>query len=233
MLTTPIKNDMIYPLEGTADFSCQQRPLSMRGTPNRFPSNRRTEAFLLEGNMKMTCTICKQTKPLIEFHKDKRASHGRIRWCKKCSNKWGREYRRQHPFKPWEKTLHSIKSRIGWNKHYIKRGIKNFLTLSDIKMIYERDRADLMKKPSIDRIDVKGDYSIDNCRYIEHSENSIAGGRVGGKIEAEKRWKDRIDCSECKFHNPILSHCHKDILQGVRKGDKLIQKSKCKYRQTY
>jgi hypothetical protein len=46
------------------------------------------------------------------------------------------------------------------------------MSLNDFIYLWERDRASLMKRPSIDRIDGNGNYEIRNCRFIEGSENS-------------------------------------------------------------
>ena len=41
------------------------------------------------------------------------------------------------------------------------------LTLSDMKFMWERDKAYLLKCPSVDRIDDSRGYEVDNCRFIE------------------------------------------------------------------
>src|SRR3990167_7090986 len=46
-------------------------------------------------------------------------------------------------------------------KNYGGRGIKTFLTLEDLQFLYERDRPDLMRRPSIDRIENEGNYERD------------------------------------------------------------------------
>ena len=75
---------------------------------------------------------------------------------------------------PWMKTFHNIIKRCSYKKHhYYKKGIKNFLTQEDIKYLWSRDRAYLLKKPSIDRIDSKRNYTLENCRYIELSDNHM------------------------------------------------------------
>lgn len=39
-----------------------------------------------------TCMLCKQTKPMTDFHKDRARKDGRFPWCKKCKNEKDREY---------------------------------------------------------------------------------------------------------------------------------------------
>jgi hypothetical protein len=56
-------------------------------------------------------------------------------------------------------------------KFYGGRGIKVFLTKEDLLNLWERDKACLLREPSIDRIDSNKDYEIDNCRFIEMNEN--------------------------------------------------------------
>src|SRR3990167_2185008 len=55
---------------------------------------------------------------------------------------------------------------------YGGRGIRCFLTVDDLITLWERDCAEDMTRPSIDRIDNDGDYEFDNCRFIETAENS-------------------------------------------------------------
>jgi hypothetical protein len=73
---------------------------------------------------------------------------------------------------PWYKTYHHIRHRIVDRPEGVYKNVKNFLKINDIKNLWFRDKAYLMKRPSIDRIDPKGDYTLENCRYIEHSENA-------------------------------------------------------------
>jgi hypothetical protein len=83
------------------------------------------------------------------------------------SKKYLRIYRNKYP---WMRTMNSIRCRVGKRKYY--KNIKNYLTPTDLKILWFRDEAYNMKKPSIDREDSKKDYSLDNCRYIEFSENA-------------------------------------------------------------
>jgi DNA-binding XRE family transcriptional regulator len=82
-------------------------------------------------------------------------------------------YREQYLFNnPWQNTYKNIITRCSYKKHsYFKRGIKNFLTSNDVRFLWFRDKAYLLKQPSIDRKDSKGNYTLKNCRFIEMKEN--------------------------------------------------------------
>ncbi len=87
-----------------------------------------------------------------------------------------REYRRTHPVDPLYKLLNNINQRCNYPKdkkykYYGGKGIKNFLTLEDLKYLWNRDRAGLMKQPSIDRKNGNGNYTIENCQFIEMEAN--------------------------------------------------------------
>jgi len=56
-------------------------------------------------------------------------------------------------------------------KYYGGKGIRMLLTKLEIEILWKRDRADLMERPSMDRINPRGDYHFGNCRFIEQSEN--------------------------------------------------------------
>lgn len=77
---------------------------------------------------------------------------------------------------PWIRTYETIHNRIrqAKNGRYRQRAYTNvrmLMTPSDLKELWIRDKAELLKSPSIDRKDSKGDYTKDNCRYIELLEN--------------------------------------------------------------
>jgi len=95
----------------------------------------------------------------------------------KNKKEWNKRYYKNHP---WAKTFSRISSRCNSkNNAYHKRGIKNFLKVADLKFLWFRDRAFLMKKPSIDRIDTKGNYSLENCHYMELHDNIVKGHFIG------------------------------------------------------
>ncbi len=98
----------------------------------------------------------------------------------------------------WKKTISGIKSRCT-NKNspsyprYGGRGIKCLITESELKTLWIRDKANNLKRPSIDRIDNDGDYIFNNCRFIETSLNAFLG--------ATRRWstpRKKKKCFTCR-----------------------------------
>lgn len=78
--------------------------------------------------------------------------------------------------RPWVSSYSSARNRCFCKasthyRIYGGYGIKFNMTMDDFKFLWFRDKAYKMKKPSIDRIDIYGDYELSNCRYIEHSDN--------------------------------------------------------------
>jgi len=77
---------------------------------------------------------------------------------------------------PWMESFYKINQRCN-NKNckdyyrYGKRGIKALITKDEIKELYFRDKAYLMKQPTIDRINNDGNYEIGNCQWLENEEN--------------------------------------------------------------
>lgn len=84
--------------------------------------------------------------------------------------------RKDRKERPWIYVLLSIRQRCtnpncDHYKYYGGRGIKCFLVPSEIKELWFRDKACLMKRPSIDREDNNGNYTFRNCRFIELGKN--------------------------------------------------------------
>jgi len=134
------------------------------------------------------CNKCGKEKLFSEFSKGN-AKYNLLSWCKDCY----KLYRLEHPDKrieykqlqylnykketPWKFTFKLIKQRCNDESNpsyqrYGLRGIKCLITEGELKELWFRDKAYEMKKPSIDRIDNDGNYCIENCRYIELSENN-------------------------------------------------------------
>ena len=185
------------------DFLCQNAPLVCAVEPYRSSDRRRTGGFLLENKMeqKKICYRCQEKLNIRNFYKFKTGinkNHLRS-YCKKCSKAYCQEYRSRNPriktqeqliknvgyqrkyqdrirkYEPWKQTLIYARGRCRGktNKYYFQAGRKCFLTEKEIKTIWHRDKAWLLRRPSIDRINNDGNYTFKNCRFIELSENVI------------------------------------------------------------
>jgi len=143
------------------------------------------------------CVKCKLYKKLSEFYHNRKI-------CKSCRAKQQKVYyinnqhkilsqkkryykcnrkiilRKAKNLNPWEKTYRAIKGRCEHitNGCYIKygaKGIKCLITKEELKTLWFRDKAYCLKRPSIDRINSKGNYIFENCRYIELGQNTAKG----------------------------------------------------------
>ena len=134
------------------------------------------------------CSKCKIKKDINQFSKNFSQKDGYHYYCKKCLkiirrknylNYKTREIDTVIKYKknnPWINTLININQRcnnpkVQAYKYYGKKGIKNYLSLKEIKFLWFRDKAYLMKQPSIDRENNNADYTLDNCKFIELSIN--------------------------------------------------------------
>ena len=123
--------------------------------------------------MKRRCNRCKKLKNISEFYLDRTNSTKYQYKCKSCDIISRRE--RQNKAR-WQKHLEALRKRCNYIKHdaycyYGARGIKALISEKEIKKLWFRYKAYLMIKPSIDRINNNGNYTYENCRFIELGEN--------------------------------------------------------------
>ncbi len=98
----------------------------------------------------------------------------------------GRRNKKYKDSRPWVSHLTYARARCNYPKHdkyhlYGGRGIKCYLDTREIMILWSRDKAHLMKRPSLDRINHNGNYDYDNCRFIELRDNVLRGNGAGAK----------------------------------------------------
>lgn len=89
-------------------------------------------------------------------------------YAKKVAER-NRKWKSEHP---WYVHLHNAYGRCNYKttnkyEYYGGRGIKCLLSPKEIKSLWDRDRAELMNQPSLDRINPDKDYKTSNCRFLE------------------------------------------------------------------
>lgn len=85
---------------------------------------------------------------------------------------------------PWVKVYHHILERCKKHPRYIKREVS--ITIEEIKTLWFRDKAANMKCPTIHRKNNDKGYFLENCCFIEKSENSRLG-MIGRKVSEKQR----------------------------------------------
>ncbi len=110
-----------------------------------------------------------------------------------CKKHYQKDFRKKNGYyleKSWVRTYRGIKARCnGETQEYYKKGRKCLITKEELKILWFRDKAYLMKKPSIDRVKNDGHYKFKNCRYIESSLNAMLGNVGENSPRHKLTWK--------------------------------------------
>lgn len=132
-----------------------------------------------------TCTVCKESKPIIDFHKDCTAPRGHKVRCKPCciSNM---KYKTPCEYKRYGQTLNGRLSRLAISSRQSanKKSFKCELTLDNLLELWYKQGGRCSKTkfkltldvgtqanknprgPSIDRINNDKGYTLDNIQLV-------------------------------------------------------------------
>lgn len=121
---------------------------------------------------------------------------------------------------PWAKSLSEAKQRCtnpnnNRYEYYGDKGIEFHLTFDDGEFMWFRDKAYLMKWPTIDRKDKNKHYILNNCQFIEHFINTgkdrhkpILQYDLDGKFI--KEWESATEAQKkLKISNKAIFNCLK------------------------
>lgn len=126
----------------------------------------------------------KNRKEELEYKKNYRETHkDEIRqYYLDNKDKILKSQKRRKMLNPWVSHLENMSQRCNNPncpdyKWYGGRGIRCLLKLKDVHYLWFRDKAYLMKNPSVDRIDNNKNYSLTNCKFIEILQNIKKGNK--------------------------------------------------------
>lgn len=130
-----------------------------------------------KSKLRSECNECRQKDSKVYNQKNKEIiNQKKIRYRRENKEILRKKYKIFKQKFPWYGSYKHAKERCNNpndNRYYCygARGIKFELSKKDFIFLWERDKAYLMKYPSIDRIDNNGNYCLENCRFIEKNKN--------------------------------------------------------------
>lgn len=119
-------------------------------------------------------------------HSDKVKSYKQDDYIKhkKKREKTNKDYRKKNR---WVSSYVNAKQRctnpnLKSYRYYGGKGIEFLMTLEEVKELWFQDGAEKMKRPSLDRLNAKLNYTIDNCRYLEFNLNAKKQKYLEGRV---------------------------------------------------
>lgn len=138
------------------------------------------------------CNMCKQEKPLGDFHLMKKSKDGHQSHCKICAT----NYKQKHPGYLNHKKNHTKDYRKGLiraAKHRAKiKGVPFNITWKDLNLIWTcpvlnipifSDSLNNQNAPSIDRLIPEKGYTKGNVRIISRRANTLKGDSTINEME--------------------------------------------------
>jgi len=163
-----------------------------------------------------TCSKCKVEKSIQNFYLRKKGKFKGefFSWCKDCCSReyqcWKKNnkkrisdnekkrYRIISKKEPWRITWKGMIARCNSTSpnaypYYRSKGIIRMMSSEDTKFVWFRDKAYLLKRPTLHRIDSDGNYAINNCKFIELGENA--------RLATQQRLRNRLRKQSAEFWN--------------------------------
>lgn len=152
------------------------------------------------------CKRCYKIKSNLDFYNCKLTKDNLSSHCKDCTKETAKKSKLKYPNRskerleksPWIKYWYNARRRcrdknLQYWYMYGGRGIKCLITKEEIKKLWFRDKAYLMKQPSIDRKDSDKHYTYDNCQFLEmnvHSSKTFSKPVIQYDLEGKfiKEW---------------------------------------------
>lgn len=176
------------------------------------------------------CSKCKRYYKLNDFYKCNHTKDKLQSQCKKCikessrkssiinKNKIDIRIKKYKKLNPWLSHYYSLRKRCNNKKHkeykrYGGKGIKAIISVEEIKYLWFKDKAYLMKTPSIDRKDNNKSYTIENCQFIEMKDNALKGA-LSTKLPIRQYDLDGNFIKEWDSIREALRGINKDIKSG-------------------
>lgn len=185
------------------------------------------------------CTKCKKTKPISEFHKQKKAKDGYSYWCKECMKEYNKKYNQSHKKQRQEyleKNKEQIKKRsqkygkIYYQNH--KQEIKNYNKIQK-KKYYQEHKEEIKKKvkkyreENKDKIDKKhkqwqqSHKTQRNNRQRERRKNDInfriicnLRTRLNDALKYNSKSKSAVKLIGCSIKK-LKQHLQKQFKKGM------------------